>query len=82
MTKQRQESLVLLSTCQVVHDILYNLHINLFVQKLSVVTKNFFDGVLCEEIVLICCHHTLVEEVGNPLRYVKLVEVVVFDTVL
>jgi hypothetical protein len=32
LAEQREESLVLLATCQIVHNILYNLHIDLLVE--------------------------------------------------
>lgn len=49
---------------------------------MPVVSEDFFDGVLGKEVVLVRRHHTLVEEMRNPLSHVKLVEVVVFNTVL
>lgn len=81
LTKQREESLVLLGTRQVVHNVFDDGHVDLFVQQLAVVAQYFLDGVLGEEVVLIGRHHTLVEEVRDPLGHIELVEVVVFHAV-
>ena len=73
--------MVLLRAGTDLYDVANDGGIDLFIQKL-LVFQDFSDGGLSHQVILNCGHHALVEEVGDPLGCIKLIEVIILHAML